>query len=117
MKALSYFEKIYLYQGKVDFRKQLDGLGSIVVSEMKRDFKEKSLFIFCSKDRRKIKMIYFDSSGFALWYKRLDREKFRIKFLPSGDKILTYTELEMFLKGFDILKQKPHKNSEKTRFI
>ena len=76
MRSLNLFAKIYLYQGVIDFRKSIDGLAIIVEQEIKVDPFSDALFIFVAKDRSKLKLVYWDRSGFALWYKRLEKEKF-----------------------------------------
>ena len=111
MRPLNSFEKIYLYHGSVDFRKSIDGLSVLVEQEIKVNVFSEALFIFVAKDRHKLKILYWDKSGFALWYKRLEEERF---ILPRNKDvetiILSYHELERMLEGLDIFKTKPHKN-------
>jgi transposase len=105
------FEKIFLYRPKVDFRKSIDGLCGVIQEEMGLNPLDKILFIFCNTRKNKIKILYWDISGFALWYKRLEKERF---FLPKNieeDQItLESRQLELFLEGYDIWKMRPHQN-------
>ena len=76
MKALTEFANIYLCREFVDFRKGVNGLSAIVDGDLKLDLKKSALFVFCNKRRTHMKMLYFDKSGFALWFKRLECAKF-----------------------------------------
>jgi transposase len=68
---------VYLHREPVDFRKSINGLSIIVEQSMALSLFDSSLFVFCNKQRDKLKVLYWDSSGFCLWYKRLEKEKFK----------------------------------------
>jgi transposase len=103
------FEKILIHKGAVDFRKSINGLSEIVQSEMELDAFAKYLFVFASRDRKKIKMLYWDRTGFALWMKRLERAKFPWPKKLEGDVIeLSSSELGWLLDGYEFWKMKPH---------
>ena len=103
------FEIIYLYREFVDFRKSVNGLTVIVQEEMKLDPFSNYLFIFTNKRRDRLKILYWDKSGFALWYKRLEREKFAWpKKIMEGIVIVEPFQLKMLLDGYNIWKLKPH---------
>ena len=110
MRTFKSFNKIYLCGEYVDFRKSIDGLAVIVESVLKKNTLDGSLFVFICKDKRRVKLLYWDRTGFALWYKRLEEEKF--KFLPryvEGDVLfLTAEKLDWLLSGLDIFKMTPH---------
>ncbi|GAB2190515.1 hypothetical protein MAH1_21230 [Sessilibacter sp. MAH1] len=57
---------IYLHRAPVDFRKSINGLSVIVVEALQLTITEPSLFVFCNKTRRQIKVLYWDVTGFAL---------------------------------------------------
>ncbi|MGR3983529.1 IS66 family insertion sequence element accessory protein TnpB [Pseudoalteromonas sp. 1181_04] len=65
---------IYLHRDAVDFRKSIDGLVAIVEGELERDAYTGALFLFCNKAKDKLKLVYWDKTGFALWYKRLEKK-------------------------------------------
>lgn len=70
---------------------------------------DSALFVFCNKQRDKLKILYWDSSGFCLWYKRLEKEKFKWPHKDSRDVIsLDEEQLHWLLRGFDINQLKPH---------
>lgn len=57
---------IYLHRDAVDFRKSIDGLVAIVEGELERDAYTSALFLFCNKAKDKLKLVYWDKTGFAL---------------------------------------------------
>lgn len=110
MLAIDQFSKIYLYRPFADFRKGIDGLCGIIQEQMKLNPFEKYLFVFCSSSRSKLKIIYWDDSGFVLWYKRLEKEKFQWPSHLEEDCLYVETEkIKSFLLGLDPW-QEPHKN-------
>lgn len=109
MIRLDAFTKIFIHKAAVDFRKSINGLSEIVQSDMHLDPFERYLFVFGSRDRRKIKMLYWDRTGFALWMKRLEEAKFPWPRKFEDDVIeLTQRELEWLLDGYEFWKMKPH---------
>lgn len=58
---------IYLYLGNVDFRKSINGLIVVVEQQMELNPFQDALFVFCNKKRDKLKVLYWDKTGFALW--------------------------------------------------
>lgn len=77
-------QKYYFYSGPMDMRKDIDTLSEVVRTQMGLDpFMEESVFIFMSKDLRKMKILYRGRHRFELTKIRLDDEKF---FLPVFDE-------------------------------
>ena len=100
---------VYLHRTPVDFRKSINGLSVIVEGEMALSPLSGALFVFCNKKRDKLKLLYWDQSGFALWYKRLEQEKFKWPRRLSEAVIeLSETQLHWLLEGYDITQMKPH---------
>lgn len=110
MLALDRFDNIYLYRNIVDFRKSIDGLTAIVQHEMSLNPFENHLFIFTNRRRNKVKILYWDKTGHALWYKRLDESYFKWP-LKSEDEVINLSsqKLQWLLSGIDITKLKPHR--------
>lgn len=77
MKLLADVGEVYLHRDAVDFRKSINGLVLVVEQEMALSPFADALFVFCNKSRDKLKVIYWDRTGFCLWYKRLEKEKFK----------------------------------------
>lgn len=115
MKASSAFSEIYLYRPHVDMRKSINGLSQIVSEELGRNPCHGGLFVFISRDRTILKALYWDDTGFALWHKRLEKEKFHwLKARHSEALSITCEQLDWLLAGLDIEEAKPH---EKLSYI
>ncbi|MFA0205039.1 IS66 family insertion sequence element accessory protein TnpB, partial [Vibrio breoganii] len=65
--------EVYLYRESVDFRKSINGLAAIIETDTDLPLGSGALFLFTNKQRDKIKVLYWDETGFALWYKRLEK--------------------------------------------
>ena len=101
---------IYLHRDSVDFRKSINGLVMIVEQEMELSPFAPALFVFCNKNRDRVKVLYWDQSGFCLWYKRLEKEKFKWpRRYPSSMMTLNETQWQWLLSGCDIIGHEPLK--------
>lgn len=109
MRGVESFLSIYLHREPVDFRKQSHGLSVIVEEEMGVSPFTEALFVFASRDRKKLKILYWDRTGFALWSKRLEKQKFSwpIKFDDTVVRVGP-RELSWLLDGYEFWKMKPH---------
>ena len=68
---------VYLACGVTDLRKSIDGLAAIVTHTFELDLFSNSLFVFCNRDRDKLKILHWDHNGFWLYYRRLEKGRFR----------------------------------------
>ena len=68
---------VYLHRDPVDFRKAINGLSLIVSDDMALSPFDRAIFVFCNKRRSQLKVLYWDETGFVLWQKRLEKEKFK----------------------------------------
>lgn len=109
---------IYLHRDPVDFRKAINGLAVIVSEEMALDVYAQALFVFCNKNRTQLKVLYWDSTGFALWQKRLEKDRFK---WPRRDILstvsITHEQWSWLLRGFDFGKFTPHKQLKFTDVV
>jgi len=64
--------RIHLYAKNVDMRKSFDGLHAIIQSEFQRDVRLGDLFLFLNRRRDRLKLMYWDRDGFAIFMKRLE---------------------------------------------
>jgi len=109
MKWFSDAGEIYLHRDPVDFRKSINGLVVIVEESMKLSPYQEAIFIFCNKQRDKLKILCWDQTGFILWYKRLEKSKFKWpRKLPDNIIHLDHEALDWLLRGLDIQALKPH---------
>ena len=99
--------QVYLYADAVDMRKSIDGLAVLVEQEMQLPLMADALFVFCNRSRDKVKLLYWERNGFVLWYKRLEKQRFK---WPKVGETLTLNgqELNWLLDGFDIFNNRPH---------
>lgn len=94
--------KIYVQLSPVDMRKAINGLTALIVDEFSMSPQSGDIFIFYNKRRDKVKAVYWDKNGFVLYYKRMDR--FRFKFSkPSEDDSLEINanQLQWLFAGLD----------------
>jgi len=100
---------VYLCRDPVDFRKSITGLSLIVEQHLALDSFAKALYVFINRDRNKLRILYWEKNGFCLWYKRLERERFKWPRHLSGETVsLSAQELNWLLDGFDLWRNKPH---------
>ena len=104
MRMFSDVPEVFLYRDFVDFRKSINGLALIVEQQMVISPLTGSVFVFCNKGRDKLKVLYWDKTGFALWYKRLEKDKFKWpQKLSTASLTLTEQQLHWLFDGFDVL--------------
>lgn len=95
--------KVYLATGSTDMRKGFDSLAALVRDHLGHDPLSGSLFLFLGRRRDRLKVLYWDSDGFALWYKRLEEGTFRLPAKNTGVSVeLKASELAMLLEGIDL---------------
>ena len=86
-------------------RKGFDGLSGMVEEHFAESLFSGALFIFLNRRRDRVKILYWDSGGLALWYKRLERGTFRMPSGQEGEAVeLTSAELSMLLEGITPLR-------------
>jgi len=104
MKMFTCLPAVFLYRDVVDFRKSINGLSVIVEQQMRLSPLDGSVYVFCNKGRDKLKILYWDKTGFALWYKRLEKDKFKWPRKINQQTLnLTEQQLHWLLNGFDLL--------------
>ncbi|MCL2879624.1 MAG: IS66 family insertion sequence element accessory protein TnpB [Treponema sp.] len=96
--------KIFLRPGITDLRKAVNGLSLIVQDGIKQDPFSGSVFLFCNRERRLLKAVYWDKTGFWLSQKRLEKDKFPWPQDESEAMELTAEQLQMLLAGVDFFK-------------
>ena len=93
--------KLYIKPGATDMRKQINGLSVIVQEELNLNLFSNTLFLFCSKNRKRLKILYWDRNGFCLWLKKLEKDKFPWAKNQEEVKEITRKQLKMLLDGID----------------
>jgi len=94
--------RIYLAVEPCDMRRGFDSL-STLVKRYGLDVYSGHLFVFLSRDRQRAKLLTWSTGGFVLFYKRLERGRFKVpKIAEPGDTVqLEATQLAMLLDGID----------------
>ncbi|MEW5994661.1 MAG: IS66 family insertion sequence element accessory protein TnpB [Candidatus Zixiibacteriota bacterium] len=100
--------KVYLAVGRTDMRKSIDGLSIMVSESLDFDPFSGHLFAFSNRRRTMIKVLYWDRSGFCLWQKRLEKDRFR--WPESGEEVveLEQRELQWLLEGLEVRQHQAH---------
>lgn len=99
---------VYLAAGATDMRKSIDGLSIMVSQSLNFDPFSGHLFVFSNRRRNMVKVLYWDSNGFCLWQKRLEKDRFR---WPASDQEvveLEQRELRWLLEGLDVCQRQAH---------
>lgn len=109
MRSLSSFKSIHLHIDPVDGRKQINGLSSVAQHISSSCPDVGLLFAFINKARDTIRLLYWDKTGFALWIKRLEKDKFRWpRRSDKKVKEIGHKQLSWLLAGLDITRLQPH---------
>ena len=93
--------RIFIKPGPTDMRKQINGLSVIVEEEFSESPFSGHLFLFCNKNRRRMKILYWDRNGFCLWLKRLEKDRFPWPKDKEEALEISREDLLMLLDGID----------------
>jgi transposase len=86
-----------------DLRKSFDGLAALVRDGLGADPLSGHLFVFRNKAADRVKVLYWDRDGLAIWYKRLELGTFRFPAASKGDSVeIRAADLAMLLDGVDL---------------
>jgi len=91
--------RIFLCTEPTDMRRGFDRLAEMVRSIIGQDPLSGHLFVFCSRNRDRLKLLYWDRDGLALWYKRLEKGRFAPPAKWAQDFRIDPRELAMMLEG------------------
>ena len=96
--------KVYFACELVDLRKGITGLCAIAEQTLHCNPSTGHLFVFIGKSKNKLKILFWDNNGFAIYFKRLERGRFQIPVInEQRSKIeIEATQLAMLLDGIDL---------------
>jgi transposase len=96
--------RVYLCARACDMRKSFDGLQGLVTQTMELDPFAGHLFVFGNRRRDRVKILYWDRDGFAVWAKRLEEGTYAMPFEDDGERRreITTQELGALLSGIDL---------------
>ena len=93
--------RIFVSREPVDMRKGFDSLAGLVRSEMRFNPVDGSVYVFLNNNRTLIKLLHWESGGFTLYYKRLEKGVFERPFMHDSDEV-TWQDLMLMVSGIDL---------------
>ena len=106
--------RVYLSTVPCDMRKGFDGLHALVRESMGLDALGGHLFVFGSRRRDRIKILYWDRDGFALWSKRLEKGTYAMPYGgQAARREVSSQELGAMLSGIDVDQARRRKRYER----
>lgn len=94
--------QIYVAIEPADMRKSFDGLSALVEGILKKDPMSGHLFVFRNRKSDRLKILYWDRSGFCIWYKLLEKGSFRFPAAKGSHVEMSAAELALILEGVDL---------------
>ena len=97
--------RIFIARGATDMRKSFDTLAALVCNVIDEDPQSGHLFVFINKRKNRLKILWWDRSGYCLLAKRLESGQFRIYDKASGGDghfELEMSDLTLILEGIDL---------------
>ena len=96
--------RIFVSTQPTDMRRSFDGLAMMTRENMGQDPLSGHLFVFFNRRGDRVKIMFWDRSGFCIWYKRLEQGVFRlpqsIVIMPNPE--VEITDLSLILEGIDL---------------
>ena len=100
---------IWLCTAPVDIRKSFDGLVGLVANHLQEDPTSRQFFVFINRRKTHIKILYFDGSGYCIWFKRLEQGQFNFQALGAAKCLLNWLDLRLLLDGIEMKKVRQYK--------
>src|SRR5260370_28064884 len=101
--------KVYLCTVPCDMRRSFDGLSMLAEHLIGCNPYSGHLLVFSNRRSDRVKILYWDRDGWAIWYKRLETGTFQFPFAETGRKAIAAWELGVLLEGIDLSKGKRRK--------
>lgn len=109
--------RIFVCLQPADMRRSFDGLAAMVEQVVERDPLSGHLFVFRNRRGDRVKIIYWDRDGYALWYKRLERGVFRFPQRDDESLEVSATDLMLILEGIDLAGVKRRKRYARPKIL
>jgi len=101
--------RVWLYTQPTDMRKSYDGLSALVRNTLHEEPASGHLFVFINRKRTKLKVLYFDRSGYCVWSKRLEQGRFQYRSCGADKITLDWTQLKLILEGIELKNTRQYK--------
>lgn len=109
MLAIAGNARIFFFQKPIDMRKGVEALSVLVEENCVGELTTGAYFVFVNRPRDRMKVLYWDNDGFAIWWKRLEKGTFRL--LGIDRKLINRKEFFMLLEGIT-----PHRIQKRFNF-
>ena len=96
--------RIFIRPGYTDLRKAINGLSGLVEQQMAGEPFSGNIYLFCNRERKLLKALWWDKNGFWLSQKRLEKDKYPWPQTKEAAQELSDDELAMLLTGIDFFK-------------
>ena len=103
--------KVYLFTQATDMRCGFDRLAVLVQERIRRSAISGGVFVFFSRERKRVKLLWWDRDGYVLYYKRLEAGVFKVAW-RDGHEEITGVDLEELLRGVDLARIKIRRAAE-----
>jgi transposase len=116
MISLPHPVRVFLHAPATDLRKGFDALAGLVSSAFGQDPTCGHLFLFINRRRDRLKAIYWDRDGLAIWYKRLETPgRFQLPVIaPDAVSVeMSPTQLSLILSGIDLSSARQRKRYQR----
>jgi transposase len=104
--------RVFVYLGPTDMRRSFDGLAAMTRDLIRRDPLSGHLFVFFNRRRDRVKVLFWDRSGLALFYKRLEAGVFTLPIAADSQRTdveMTWAEVSLILEGIDLSGARRHR--------
>ena len=102
--------RVLLYSKPVDMRRAIDGLAAVVADQLNESPTSGCLYVFYNRSGDKLKILYWQRSGFCLFYKRLEKGRFKLPNPGCQNMTITMQQLRWLLDGLDFTRLRGHKS-------
>lgn len=110
-------QEVYLACGSTDLRKSIDSLAVLVKESFNLDPFSPCLFVFCNRNRDKLKILQWDHNGFWLYYRRLEKGKFDWPEENTDIVSISYRQLRWLLDGLSLKETSGHQEVKERTII
>jgi transposase len=103
-------DQIFIALGATDLRAGIDGYSHMVESRIHMSPLTNNMFIFCNRAHNKIKILYWDGTGYWLLYKRLEKGTFKFPRNDGESMIITEQQYRWLMEGLNIEQKRAFKD-------
>ncbi|WP_152439861.1 IS66 family insertion sequence element accessory protein TnpB, partial [Arcticibacter svalbardensis] len=107
----------FVYPECIDGRKSFNGLAGIVRDELQSDPAGGDVFVFLSRSRQSIKLLFWEHGGFVIYYKRMDNGRFEVPPQRADGQSSHISEIQLLqiIRGIQFQKEKQRACTSKTK--